>query len=458
MFRVCLGFAVLWHLVLRLSELQTFYGDRGVLSRKLFLEQPVLTVSWQAFLATGSTWGLALLFLSGLVAALALIVGYQARLAGFFCWVFTVSMQLRNPLVLDGGDELLRLLLFWTPFLPLSTRWSVDAHARPEWKSLPESYRSVATVALYLQYSLFYFFAALLKRGPDWLETYEALYYTLSIDQFATRLGKFLTGFPELLKVGTVAGLACEYLLALLLLVPLAVPLGRLLFFTLLLFFHLSLAAMLNLGIFEFITILGATAFIPGTWFKGTVDRTPVEPPVPIERYPDGYRLTRLEQAFAWFIVVYIVVVNIQSVANVEKLNRWTYAVAVVTYEHQHWHLFAPAPFREDGWFIFEVVDSDGRIWHEWGRKGTSEKPELVSAQFPSQRWRRWLQNLVQSNFSGIQELRDSTADYLLKDWARRHPERRAERCRLLFYEEPSVPPGETSEIHLRVLSERAGE
>ena len=29
----------------------------------------------------------------------------------------------RNPLVIDGGDDFLRMLLFWGLFLPLGARW-----------------------------------------------------------------------------------------------------------------------------------------------------------------------------------------------------------------------------------------------------------------------------------------------------------------------------------------------
>lgn len=413
----------------------------------------MITKPLQLFLLTGSNWGLSLVFLSGILASLALMVGYRARLAGLYCWLFLTFLQLRNPLVLDGGDELLRLLLFWTPFLPLSARWSYEARLHPEWRRLPNSYRSVATVGLYAQYGLFYFFAALLKSGPDWWQTRLALYYTLSIDQFTTRFGHYLLKFPELLKWGTTTGLVCEYLLALLLLWPVGLRYSRALFYAVLCFFHLSLAAMLHLGIFEFIVILGSTAFLPGEWFReastdGPLDSLP-------EGLPEAYRLTRLETGFAWFIVFYIAVVNVQSVKYVEKLPGWTYAVAEVTYEHQHWHLFAPAPFRDDGWFVFEVVDAEGRSHFEWGKGDTADKPDQVSAQFANQRWRRWLQTLAQNDFQGIQALRESTADYLYRMWAARHPDVKAARCRLLFFEERTPPPGQAPKVERRVLSER---
>lgn len=453
LFRIGLGTALIWDLLLRLRDLETFCGDNGVLPRKLFLELPVLNHSIQLFMATGSAWGLSVLFFLALAASVCLVVGYQTRIASLACWFWVVFLQLRNPLVLDGGDELLRLLLFWAPFLPLAARWSVEAKSDSRWNKAPDSYRSVATIALHLQYFLFYFFAAFLKNGPDWLQTREALYYVLSIDQFTTRFGKFLLGYPDLLKWGTVAGLVSEYALALLLLAPLRFAMARTLFFGLLLLFHLSLAAMLNLGIFQFIVILGSLAFVPTSWF---VRVSGGEPVMNFHDYPRPYRLSRLETGFAWLMVSYIVLVNIQSVTKVEKLNRWTYAVAIVTYEHQHWHLFAPEPFRNDGWFVFEVTDEKGRVWNEWGRGETGDKPDIVSAQFPNHRWRRWLQNLAQNEFSGIQAIRDSTVDYLLTGWAERHPGQRARSARLLYFEEYSVPPGQSPIPQLRVLSSRS--
>lgn len=456
LFRISLGFVFLWDLLLRMRDLQAFYGDSGMLSRKLYLEQPELKMSFQLFLTSGSNWGLGFLFLFGGISGLALMLGYRARVAGLACWLFTTFLQLRNPLVLDGGDELFRLLLFWTPFLPLAARWSVESRRHEQWRLLPDRYRSIATVALYLQYGFFYFFAAFLKNGPDWLVTWDALYLTLSIDQFTTRLGHALLHYPDLLRWGTLVGLVVEYLLAILLFLPRRVPYSRGAFLVLLLWFHLSLAAMLHLGIFEFVVILGATVFIPGEWldrFDGHKDRESED--VAEGPQPEAYRLSKLEWSFSAFVIVYIIVVNLQSVKHVEKLPGWTYAVATVIYEHQHWHLFAPGPFRNDGWFVLELTDSEGKVWYEMGKDGTAAKPTLVAAQFPNQRWRRWLQTLAQNEFQGIQALRDSTADYLAAQWRRAHPQETLASYRLLFFEERSLPPGETPKSELRVLSSR---
>ena len=72
---------------------------------------------------------IALFVLAGVAAAL-LAVGWRTRIATFVSWFLLGSLHARNELVLDGGDHLLRYLLFWCLFLPLGARWSLDARRR----------------------------------------------------------------------------------------------------------------------------------------------------------------------------------------------------------------------------------------------------------------------------------------------------------------------------------------
>ena len=296
LFRMAMGALVLLDIVLRSRDLQAFYGDDGMLSRALYFEQAWEWTGYHLFLASGSTAGLLALFAVWATAAACLMLGYQARLAGFITWYFVASIQLRNPMVMDGGDDLMRLLLFWTPFLPLSARWSVDSRNHPEWAGLPNAYRSVATVGLALQFFVLYLFAALLKSGDDWLVTGDALYYSLSIDQFATGLGKMLLGFPDILPVLTRAALGLEYLLAALLLLGAGIPLARTAFYILAVSFHLAIAATLNFGIFMVVAIAGLTAFFPTSW----LDRlAPQRDEAPTASLPPAYRLAWWSRLFS---------------------------------------------------------------------------------------------------------------------------------------------------------------
>lgn len=429
-----------------------FYGDEGVLSRGLFLRQSWLMSEYQVFLAAGSTWGLSVLFALAAGAGLCLVAGYKTRLASLFCWLFTVSLQLRNPVVLDGGDEILRLLLFWCPFLPLSARWSVESRTRPEWDEISNTYRSVATVGVTLQYVLLYFFAALLKTGEVWRKSGEALYYTLSIDQFSTHLGKALLAYPRLLELMTPSVLVLEFSLALLLLVPASWFWARYLFLGLAFGFHLGIALTLHFGIFMFIVMAGLLAFVPGhlldRWSSGGTAKVS-------ENRPPAYDLKSWEAVLGAFILFYMLFVNIQSIEHGHRLPGWTQTVARVTYQHQHWHLFAPRPFLEDGWFLLEVVDHKGQVWHSFAAQEVGlEKPAHVSTTFPNQRWRRWFQNLVQQPFEDTQSWRNSTAHYLARQWVKEHPGETIKSYRLLFMEEMTPPPGEESSVEMKVLAE----
>ena len=429
-----------------------FYGDQGVLSRPLFLKQSWLLSEYQLFLATGSTWGLSLLFLLGASAGVSLIVGYRSRLAALLCWVFTVSIQLRNPMVLDGGDELLRLLLFWCPFLPLSARWSVEANARPEWRKIPNRFRSIATAGVTAQYSLLYLFAAILKNGEEWRKSGTALYYTLSIDQFATHLGRWLLNFPQLLKTCTFLALATEFALGLLILIPPRYWRVRVAFLTIAAGFHIGISLLLHFGIFQLIVLLGLLAFLPAELLDRWAPKTPGEP---AESLPPAYRLKLWETILGAFIIFYIVVVNVQSIWEHHRLPGWTMIVAKVTFEHQHWHLFAPRPFLDDGWFVFEVTDSEGKVDLSLaGREMTIEKPDHVSETFPNHRWRRWLQNLILDPFEDTQSWRNSTALYLANRWIEENSDRRLKSYRLLFIKELTPPPGQLPVTEIQVLSE----
>ncbi|MCA9797393.1 MAG: HTTM domain-containing protein, partial [Candidatus Eremiobacteraeota bacterium] len=186
-----MGLVVCLDLILRLRDLTAFYTDAGVLPRAVLLAQPWVTPRYNLFLATGSPGGQAVLFALTAAAALALALGYHPRWAGLVTWYMVCSLQFRNPLVLDGGDELLRVMLFWTMFLPVEARFSREPQPPPR-----GLYVGLASFGYVLQVICLYLFAALNKSGDVWRKTGEALYYTLSIEQFTTGFGLWLLHYP----------------------------------------------------------------------------------------------------------------------------------------------------------------------------------------------------------------------------------------------------------------------
>ena len=455
LWRIGIGAVVLLDIVLRLRDLHVFYGDYGVLSRELFLKQSWQPPVYHLFLSSGSTGGLLALFAVWAAAAFCLMVGYKARWAALITWYFAVSIQLRNPMVLDGGDDLVRVLLFWMPFLPITARWSWEARQNPQWRQLPETYRSVASIGLVLQYFLFYLFAALLKNGEDWIKTGDALYYTLSVDQFTTSFGRFLSQYPDLLRPATFMALGLEYTLAITLLLGGRWTWARTAFFCLGVGFHLAIASMLKFGVFMPIAIAGLLVFFPSRWLDRW-SRPEIEPEVLTENLPTAYRLGWPLKAFAAIMSAMLIVFNVYSIQHVHKIPQWTRPVMEWTYEQQHWHFFAPVALREDGWYIFEVTLEDGTVLDGW-ENGPPEnvKPLSVSSRFPNQRWRRWMQNLTQIDIPDKESWRSSTLAWAVRHWKAANPDKRAQVFRLLFMREVTPDLGKAGVVETVVLAEQ---
>ena len=120
LFRICLGGLLLADLVVWARDAEMHLTDQGVIPRELW------HVAF-AELPSFHTWGGSLEFELTLLAlaalpALAFTLGWHTRVAQVLTWAFWISLQHRNPMILNGGDEVMRLVLFWSVFLPLNAR------------------------------------------------------------------------------------------------------------------------------------------------------------------------------------------------------------------------------------------------------------------------------------------------------------------------------------------------
>lgn len=129
--RIVLGLLIVADLVLRSSNLTFFYSDAGAMPRTLAAEiQSPARAGISVYNLVGSPEGTLFLFLVQALVAVFLILGYRTTVMTTVSFFFVLSLDIRNPLVLSYGDSLLRALLFWSVFLPLGERWSIDAHQR----------------------------------------------------------------------------------------------------------------------------------------------------------------------------------------------------------------------------------------------------------------------------------------------------------------------------------------
>lgn len=408
LFRMGLAIVILGDLLVRLSDLKAHYTDWGVLPRDSLISS--FLDDWNVSLHfINGTWQIQLL-LFGLSAlfAVALLIGYKTRLATILSWFFLISLHTRNPVILQGGDIVLRVLLFWGMFLPLGACWSIDQKN----KKVPEyQIASVATLALLLQVCFIYWFAALLKTHETWRQDGSAIWYALSIEQYATTFGRALLQFPDLLKVLTFATFYLEAFGPFFAFFPIWT--GPLRFATAIafIFFHLiGMNLTMELAHFTYICAVAWLVFVPGWFWEKVFKRVS-----PINWVPG-----RLTNSLAVFFIGYIFLWNL-STLDMSQQFKWD-AIGSLFRLDQQWDMFAPYPLREDGWYVIPGKLRDGTevdLYTE-GQPVSWKKPPLLSATYKNDRWRSYMMNLFLEEEGKIHLF--FYARYLTKRWNESHP------------------------------------
>ena len=263
LYRVCLALIIIMDLVARARDLTAHYSDEGVLPRAALLGD-IGQWSPSLHLIGGSPKIQALLFMLSGVVALAFLVGYRTRAATVVSWLLLLSLQARNPAIMQGGDLLLQLLLFWGIFLPLDARFSVDAALNEDAQRAPNAFFSMATMALLVQAMCVYTFGALLKTSPVWIPDGTAVYYALHLDYLVTPIGVWLREFPAVLQFLTYFVWSLELFAPILMFCPIAHVQVRLFGMALLLVLHIGFLLCLYIGTFPFVSMTSVLAFTPG--------------------------------------------------------------------------------------------------------------------------------------------------------------------------------------------------
>ena len=178
-----------------------------------------------------------------------LLVGWRTRWVTVASWILLASLHERNPGVLNTGDVVLRMLLFWSMFLPLGARWSMDAARRNGWSPFrPRVVVGGAAAALLLQVGFIYAFNALFKTGAAWTTDFTALEMALGGETWASAWGQRLLESPELLNVMTRFVIGLERYGLILAFLPFFTGPARMLAVGLFVAFHIGILVWMRTG------------------------------------------------------------------------------------------------------------------------------------------------------------------------------------------------------------------
>jgi predicted DCC family thiol-disulfide oxidoreductase YuxK len=529
LFRAALAIMLLGDLWMRAQDLRAFYTDFGTLPRAALLGE--FAHPWLISIHTmAGTWQVqALLFLAAGVFALMMLFGWRTRFATVMSWILLTSLHNRNPLILQGGDTLLRMILFWAMFMPLGLVRSVDPALDPESEpKRPQRIISAATIALLVQIACVYWSAYLYKTGPEWRTEGNAVWYALNLEQMATPLGHWLLNFPKLLHFLTFFTLTVEAAAPFFLLIPFFSGPVRAVGVLFLAGLHLGFASCIYLGHFPFVAAVMLTALLP-TWFWQQSGPRPRRSDAHLKIYYDGdcgfcrkmvlilrelflprsteiliaqndpraremmvkrnswvvengkgemyaetramaevFRHSFLLRVFAPLLlwkplerlcdklyhliernrpvlsrwtafleyrplrwqahpVTQVVVVlltlqviwwNVQNQKPKLTMPDALQNIALAIRTDQYWDMFSPGPLRDDGWYVIEGILKNGErvdIYRDGAPVSFERRPASeVAAQYPNERWRKYLMNLY---FAKYAQFRLHYDRYLCRKW-----------------------------------------
>lgn len=261
LFRIGFALVLLKEALFHLPLAEVFYSDIGVVPRSTVWEiighrfslMDILPYSWMAIL----------FFLGWACVAVCLLIGFRTRLMSVLNFVIVLSVYERNPFVVNGADDILRLLSFWIIFIPLDHFYSVDAVlARNDPDGAQQTCNSTYAFPVRLiqvQIALIYLGAGIFKLlGEQWRNG-TALSYVLQLDSWLLPTGKWLgANSPDwLLHLMTYQVIIIEIAFPILVFAPLRQPVLRLLGLSLVALMHLGIA--LTTPLLDFLLVLSVS-------------------------------------------------------------------------------------------------------------------------------------------------------------------------------------------------------
>ncbi|WP_049983152.1 HTTM domain-containing protein [Halorubrum sp. BV1] len=414
-FRIGLGIVLLVDLGLRARNLTAFYTDAGVLPRAALAEAYPLAARVSLHALVGDPLAVAALFALAGVAATALAVGHRTGLATAASLALLLSLQARNPLVLNAGDLLVSHLLAVGLLCPLGSRWSVDAVRRDgdaigaadrsddggEWFVGPASALLLAvTIVVYAS-------NALVKlRGTAWT-TGEAVGRVFRLTYLHGPLGGLVPEVSGLLAAATYGWVG---LLVAAPLLVLATGRIRAALAGVFVAGHLAMPFLLQIGVFPLVSVVGLLPFFPpAAWDRAERRVAPVATRVggvvgsprsgPSRPGSMAYRAAaagrRVAPAVAAVLLAALLCWNALAIGLVATPDP---VAAVSDPTESGWDMFAPDPPTTDSLVLATAATADGdRVDALYGDDVAADRPPAAARAYPTARWRKFLTLLADS-------------------------------------------------------------
>lgn len=418
LFRIGLGSILLLYFSYYLKNAEAFVSDDGLLTLSavdsLFDRWDTVSLFW----LSGSDVLVYSILLVGILCSISFIIGFKTRLTSVLLWIIVISIINRNVLAINVSDNILRIVLFWSMFLPLGKAFAIDTKRKI---GDVNKISSIWITGFIMQIAVIWGFSVLHKIGSDWLTDFSAAYYALHLEIITTSFGQWFHQFETLLEIGTVLVLLGEAIIPILLVLPLAAKYRRIIGLVALSSFGVLVLVFLSFGLLPFIFFSVAILFLPGRVLD-TIDHKMIRLKIGNTLH-DRFSLPKIgvPSSFTNMLGVslmgLVLLINIDSVSNSIEIEHVQSAAMFIRID-QKWDMFAPNVQRVEGWFITEVtIGGEKKIIETYFSEGSAERPEDLGAVFSSVRYRKFMFSLYYLHEEGklSEELKESFGQYVCK-------------------------------------------
>ena len=321
-----------------------------------------------------------LLFMLGLYPRL------MALLGSILLWLFNDRYQM----VWFGWEQYAQVLLFVSIFLPSGDRLGLfPPRNAPSGNALG----GPLVFVMLFQIAFIYFFNGISKNGDHWMDG-SAVQFALGSAEGQLSAGAWLMQQDGLGKLLTYGTLAWEILFPVLLFMPSAHKVFRLLAALSVPAFHWGLSLFMDVGDFKFVALAVCLLLLPAfvwdkLWPKLQRVRVRAFPLPSLAARVPKWVVSVAAGVLVWVIVGSNLKQSFQSRTD-DRMKAWLGGGMVEefvgtmqpdglpgrTFFTQHWHFFSPNPPSERGYLRVEITHLDGRHVAVFaGEEGMDELP-----------------------------------------------------------------------------------
>lgn len=215
--RIGFGLLIIYFYMIHYSQRDYLWGPNGLINFDIFIEGLNNSNSFSLYALSRSELYFDIIFHIGIIAALLFTLGYKGRFISIINFILVFSIHERNHMILDGGDNITRIILFYLIFAQTTKYLSIDSYlVKKRNKSSESSFYSnalhnFAVLASITQLCVLYLNSAYYKVMGEVWQNGTAIYYILQVEEFSHPFFRSIINSSDFLIVaGTYATLLVQ--------------------------------------------------------------------------------------------------------------------------------------------------------------------------------------------------------------------------------------------------------